>query len=128
MSLAALGWAFGRHVIALLYGQGFAESGPLLEWLSLSLALIFFSSAVGQPLNAWGLQQQFFRITLVGAVVNVALNFVLIPRLGVWGGVATTLLAEGLVGISSLWVRRRYVRISWGRIPRNRFSLASLQP
>jgi O-antigen/teichoic acid export membrane protein len=113
ISLAALGWAFGRHVIVFLYGQGFAESGPLLEWLSIDLALAFFSAAVGQPLNAWGLQRKFVQVTLVGAVVNVALNFILIPRFGVWGAVVTTLLAEGLVGVGCLWVRRRHVRILW---------------
>jgi O-antigen/teichoic acid export membrane protein len=116
MSLAALGWAFGRYVIVLLYGQGFAESGPLLEWLSIDLALSFFSAAVGQPLNAWGLQRPYFLSTLGGAVVNVVLNCILIPWFGSWGAVITTLLAEGVVGVGCLWVRRRHVRISWWRI------------
>ena len=116
MSFAALGWAFGRYVIAVLYGQGFNESGPLLEWLSVTLALCFFNAAVGQPLNVWGLQGQFLRITLGGAVVNVALNFILIPRFGAWGAVITTLSAEAIVGVGGLWVRRRRVRIAWWRI------------
>ena len=116
MSLAALGWAFGRYVIILLYGQGFAESGPLLEWLSVNLALIFFSTAVGQPLNSWGLQGRFLRVTFIGAVVNISVNFALIPRFGVWGAVMTTLLAEALVGAGCLWVRKKHVPISWWSI------------
>jgi O-antigen/teichoic acid export membrane protein len=116
MSLAALGWAFGRYVIVFLYGQGFAESGPLLEWLSLDLALIFFSTGVGQPLNVWGLQRPYLLWTLNGAAVNVALNCILIPWFGAWGAVFTTLLAEGVVGVGCLWVRRTHVRISWWKI------------
>jgi O-antigen/teichoic acid export membrane protein len=116
MSLAALGWAFGRYVIVLLYGRGFAESGPLLEWLSLDLGLVFFSTGVGQPLNAWGLQRPYLLSTLSGAVVNVVLNCIFIPWFGAWGAVITTLLAEGVVGIGCVWVRKRHVRISWWRI------------
>jgi O-antigen/teichoic acid export membrane protein len=116
MSLAAFGWAFGRYVIVFLYGQSFAESGPLLEWLSVYLALVFFSTAVGQPLNTWGLQRQFFQMTLIGAIVNVALNFALIPRFGVWGAVIAILLAEGVVGAGCLRIRQKHVRISWWRI------------
>ena len=116
MPLAALGWAFGRYGIVLLYGHEFAESGPLLEWLSPNLALIFFSIGVGQPLTAWGLQRKHLRVTLSGAVVNVVLNCVMIPRFGVWGAVVTTLLAEFLVGIGCIWVRRTYIRLSWWRI------------
>lgn len=116
MPLAALGWAFGRYAVVLVYGHAFAESGPLLEWLSLNLALIFFSIGVGQPLTAWGLQRQHFRITLSGAVVNVALNLILIPRLGIWGAMITTLLAESVVGIACLRVRNRNIRLPWWEI------------
>jgi len=117
MSLAALEWAFGRYVIVLLYGEGSAESGALLAWLSLNLALIFFSTAVGQPLNVWVLQRPYLLWTLNRAAVNVALNCILIPWFGPWGAVITTLLAEGVVGVGCLWVRRTHVRISWWRIP-----------
>jgi O-antigen/teichoic acid export membrane protein len=116
MPLAALGWAFGRHVMVLLYGSGFAESGPLLEWLALNLALIFFSTGIGMPLTTWGLQRIYLKIALTGAIVNVVLNFILIPYFGVWGAVITTLLAEGIVGFGCLWARRRHVALRWQRI------------
>lgn len=116
MPLAALGWAFGRHGVVLLYGLEFAESGPLLEWLSLNLALIFFNIGVGNPFFAWGLQLPHFKVTCTGAVFNVALNWVLIPRFGAWAAVVTTLLAEVVVGVGCLWVRNRHVRLPWWTI------------
>ena len=116
LPFAALGWGFGRHVIDLLYGSPFVQSGPLLEWLSLNLVLIFFSTGIGQPMNAWGLQKNYFKIVASGAMLNVVLNLALIPYLGVWGAVVTTLLAEGFVGIGCLWIRRSHVPIRWWAI------------
>jgi len=104
--IAALGWAVGRYVILLLFGREYAGAGPIFEWLCLNLALIFFNTAYGWPLNAWGAQRRSFLITLVGAIVNLALNFLLIPRFGLWGAVTTTLLAELAVMTVTIWMRR----------------------
>jgi O-antigen/teichoic acid export membrane protein len=109
--LAALGWAFGRHVIVLLYGVGFSESGPLFEWLSLNLALVFVNNGIGSPLLAWGQQRLHFCITAVAAALNVALNLVLIPHYGAWGAVITTILAEAVVTVVCLIVRRKNVPV-----------------
>jgi O-antigen/teichoic acid export membrane protein len=113
--IAALGWALGRHVIVFLFGQGFAPAGPLFEWLSLNTALIFFNVGYNQPLNAWNAQKLVFYCTLVGAISNVAANVILIPRFGPWGAVATTILAELVVMISTIWMRRSLYSLNWHR-------------
>jgi O-antigen/teichoic acid export membrane protein len=116
LPLAALGWAFGRRIVVVLYGHDFAEAGPLFEWLSLNIGLIFCNVGLGNPFDAWGLQVPHFRISCAGAVVNVALNCFLIPRLGAWAAVGTTLIAEVVVGIACLAVRNRHIRQSWWSI------------
>lgn len=116
MPLAALGWAFGRSGIVMLYGREFAESGPLLEWLSLNIGLVFFNVGIGNPFDAWGLQLPHFKVGLTGAVLNVALNYMLIPRFGAWAAVTTTLLSEAVVGAGCLWIRNKHVRIPWWTI------------
>jgi O-antigen/teichoic acid export membrane protein len=110
--IAAMGWAGGRYVVPLMYGQHFAASGPMLEWLSLNIALVFFNIGVGWPLIAWGRQKENFYATAVGAVLNVGLNWALIPRYGVWPAIATTIFAELAVMVYLLYWRRRICPIS----------------
>ena len=105
--IAAMGWAGGRYVVPLLYGDRFAASGPMLEWLSLNIALVFFNSGIGCPLNAWGYQKENFYASAVAAVLNVGLNCALIPRYGYWPAVAATILAELAVMVYLLYSRRR---------------------
>ncbi|MCA1567954.1 MAG: flippase [Acidobacteria bacterium] len=111
--LAALGWAVGRHLIALLFGPGFSASGPLFEWLSLNLALIFFNVGYVMPLNAWQHESLAFRCTLAGALTNLGLNFWLIPKYGAKGAVVTTVLAEAVVLVAAVVARRGVHPLPW---------------
>lgn len=114
--IAAMGWAGGRYVVTLMYGQHFAASGPMLEWLSLDIGLVYFNIGIGWALNAWGHQKETFYTAGVAAVLNVGLNCALIPRYGVWAAVATTILAELAVMVFLLYWRRRICPIPALRI------------
>jgi O-antigen/teichoic acid export membrane protein len=53
-----------------------------------------------------------FKVTLISAVVNVILNFALIP---IWGEIAaafTTLIAEIIGFICNYWEGRKYVKVN----------------
>jgi len=118
LPVSAVCWALGRHVVHLLYGSQYAESGPLFEWLSLNIALNSFTWGIIYPLNAWGHQKKTLWITVLGAVANVGLNFLVIPRFGAPGAVATTLFAEVVVLIGGVIARRKisplpWVKLSW---------------
>jgi hypothetical protein len=39
-----------------------------------------------------------------------------IPHFGAWAAVVTTLFAEGIVGVGSLWIMNRLVRLPWWTI------------
>lgn len=70
-------------IVRLAYGGAFAEAGPILAvhiWASI---FVFLGVARGQWLVNEGLQKFYLAATLAGAVLNVLLNLVLIPR---WGG------------------------------------------
>jgi O-antigen/teichoic acid export membrane protein len=114
--IAAMGWAGGRYVVRLMYGQHFADSGPMLEWLSLNIALVFFNVGIAWPLNAWGHQRANFYASGVAAILNVGLNWALIPRYGVWPAIAATILAELAVMVYILYWRRRVCPIPALRI------------
>ena len=116
LPVSAVCWALGRNIVHLLYGTRFAESGPLFEWLSLNIVVSSFTWGITFPLNAWGHQKKTFYITLLAAVTNVGLNFVVIPRYGAPGAVATTLLAELVAMVSGLVVRRKICPLPWVKL------------
>jgi O-antigen/teichoic acid export membrane protein len=62
--------------------------------------------------------QRLPAITLAGALVNIAANFLLIPVMGMMGGAVATLLAYAVMAlVLYLDVRKFYpVRYEWGRI------------
>ena len=64
--------------------------------------------------------QRLPAITLAGAMVNIAANFLLIPVMGMMGGALATLLAYAVMAIALyVDVQRFYpVRYEWGRIAR----------
>lgn len=115
LPLSALGWAVGRYPMLLVFGQGFSNSGVMFEWLSLNIAFIFFNIGYLVPLTAWQHQNIAFRCTLAGAMVNLGLNLVLIPRYGAHGAVVSTLAAEVAVFIASIRVRRHIYPLPWPR-------------
>jgi O-antigen/teichoic acid export membrane protein len=105
--LAALGWSFGRHVVELLYGDAFAESGPYFEWLSLSIALTYLNYGLVSILVPLGRSMLQFQIIAVAASINLALNAILIPLYGAWGSVYALVAAETVVLGLGLVMRNR---------------------
>lgn len=90
---------FGSDLILLLFGPSYLEALPTLKihtW-----AGIFVSLGVGS--SGWfineGLQKIAFYRTAVGAVLNIALNFVLIPNWGIQGAAMATLIAQATVNV-----------------------------
>lgn len=113
---SALGWGLGRHIIALFFGPAFVAAGEIFEWLSLNVVLIFFNVAYNRPLQAWGEQVRALRNNIFGSLVNVSANLLLIPLIGLWGAVITTLLSEIVVMISVIATRRSVHPVGWFRI------------
>jgi O-antigen/teichoic acid export membrane protein len=82
-----------RLVVRLLLGAAFAGSASILPVLALRLVLTGFGAARSLFIT----NDRLFGLALVGAVAgactSVTLNFVLIPRWGVWGAVVAGLLS-----------------------------------
>jgi O-antigen/teichoic acid export membrane protein len=97
----------------LIFGASYAQSGRIFEWLCLDLVLVFFNMAYNQPLVTWNHQRLALRCTIAGAVVNVVLNLLLIPRFGSMGAVVATIAAEIAVLCATVSIRRNVHHIDW---------------
>ena len=98
-----------KAIVALLYGRQFHSAAPLLAVLIWSEVAVFFGTVVVNVLIASNLQRYLLLPTAGGAIANILLNFVLIPRFGAGGAAWATLISYSLAwGVTLLpFVRTR---------------------
>ena len=81
-------------VIHLLYGEQYNQAGSVLMIHIWAGVFVFLGVASGKWLTAENLQMLSFWRTFNGMVINVILNFVLIPKYGVSGAAVATLISQ----------------------------------
>ena len=85
-------------LIVLLFGKAFLFAGKVLAIHIWGGIFVFLGVASGQWYLAEGLQRLAFYRTALGAVFNIAINLVFIPRYGVVGAAVSTVLSQITVG------------------------------
>ncbi len=88
-------WAIAPDLISLVFGESFEESAAVLGLLAWLLLLSGVKNLLGIFLMACDLQPLRVRNQSITAVLNVTLNALLIPWIGIQGAVLATLIAEG---------------------------------
>lgn len=83
-------------LIRVAYGAEFAAAGPVLALHAWSSVFVFLGVARSQYLVNEGHTRFYLGSTVAGLVVNVALNFWLIPRDGAWGAALATVIAQAV--------------------------------
>jgi PST family polysaccharide transporter len=95
-------------LIHKLYGSAYGQSSAILAiqiWAGITVSMSFVH---GKWLLAEGLQRYGLGYTVLGAVVNITLNLVLIPRFGATGAAWATLATQvGLLPIQLLLPKAR---------------------
>lgn len=91
-----------RQIVVLVAGERFAESASSLMLLAIALLFCFGAYFWGQcilvPIKR---ESTVFRITIICAIVNVILNFLLIPIWKENAAAITTIVAEGIAYVLS---------------------------
>ncbi|MBW2312904.1 MAG: flippase [Deltaproteobacteria bacterium] len=97
--IAFLVW-FGEDLVRVLFGAEYGEAGVLLGFFALRL---FFTS-VGLARTIFVTNERLFRFSmgtaLAGVIVNIGLNLLWIPRFGLEGAVAASLISFTVSGIA----------------------------
>lgn len=109
------GMVLGGQAYLAMYGAAMAPGAGLCQALFGILLIGFFMT----PLRmAMFVKERTLANTLVlaaGAVVNVALNVILIPRHGIWGAAISVGAALTLTGVVQYFVTRR--ALPWAGVP-----------
>jgi O-antigen/teichoic acid export membrane protein len=90
-----------------VFGMDYERATLALRILMIHCLIYYLHQVYGHSLIAWNQQRQHLRALAAGAIVNVALNFALIPRFGIEGAAVATLSAEATVITWLVVVHRR---------------------
>jgi O-antigen/teichoic acid export membrane protein len=107
LPIAAGGLVVAPQLVELVAGDGFAGAADPLRVLLFAGALAAVSGLFGYALIAAGRQTSALRLALAALVVNLALNFALVPSLGVDAAAFVALGSELLMVAGGLWLVRR---------------------
>ncbi len=88
---------FSKQIILRLFGTGFSQSIPVLSLLSVSCFIIITSTTFLSPLLFTDRQVDYFKTSLAGAVVNVILNIITIPKFSYYGAVYSTIFSNAVI-------------------------------
>ncbi|OWV05272.1 MULTISPECIES: flippase [unclassified Fibrobacter] len=106
-------FVFGEETIQLIGGAEY-ESGALsLQILSIALLVAIFAGYFCNAILVPNRQEKkFLNITIMSAVLNICLNFIMIPKIGILGAAITTLISEVLVVILSFKESLKCLKLS----------------
>jgi len=108
--IAAGGAFFAPTVLSIVFGNSYLDGSTALRILFLSAGFVFVNMALANPLLAWKRDREYLFIVLSGAVLNLALNAMLIPMAGIAGAAWATAAAEALVLLLALRTQLRHPR------------------
>jgi len=102
---------FASQIVILLYGEKFISASPVLQIYIWSAVATFLGVASSQFLVAENLTKISFYRTLIGMIINVILNFILIPRVGIIGSAIATLISYSAATFSLLFWQSTYKQV-----------------
>lgn len=98
-----------QPLLTLLFGHQFLAACPLLLLLAWAIPLDFLTSYLSNAYIAWGMENSILLCTAIGAVSNILLNLLWIPRYGAAAAAVNTLLSY-LIFLASLALVGRYTK------------------
>ena len=93
---------FGKDVMTLVFGESYKEGAMALSILAVGQLINTTIGPVAMLLNMTGYEKDVMRIVAFSAVINIFLNILLIPPLGMSGAAITTAI--------SLTIMKLYLR------------------
>lgn len=102
----------GRVFAPIFFGDEFVSCGILIIFLSPTVLSLSWANVIRmQYLIPNKMDTEFTISTIVGAVVNLVVNALLIPKYGALGAIWGTLCAETSLTVYQTWVVRKFLPI-----------------
>lgn len=98
-----------KAIIIVLFGNRFIKAEVPLLILTVNILVIGTNMFFGNPLIAWGKQKSYSFAILSGAVANIILNILLIPKYSYLGAAFATLISEVVVFLGVFYLFNLYI-------------------
>lgn len=100
-----------NEIIKIFSGNEFMEAVKTMKILSLIIFFIAFSNFLGiQILYPRGEEKKVLYSVIVGAIINFSLNWLLIPKYAQNGAAVATVIAEGFVLLTQIFLGYKYLK------------------
>jgi len=113
LPLSVGGTILGGSIVFMIFGEGYAESVLPFQILMWNVVVIWIRQHFSNGLIACNLQNRHLAGAALGAVSNIALNAIFIPRYGIAAAAVTTLFSELLVLSFMYREFRKVVRVDF---------------
>ncbi len=88
-----------KHLIPMLYGNEFLPAINIFYILTIAVFFSYLANVWLYTLNALGKQKIYTIATAIGLIVNLSLNFLLIPKYSYFGAAWATVATEIIAGL-----------------------------
>lgn len=104
--VAIIGLVFSSYIIKVFYGPIFSPAVLALQILIIMSALNYIYGPFYLILIAANKQKKVFRISFIGALINIILNIILIPYYSLYGAAIATLITYIFLAVSAIYYSR----------------------
>jgi O-antigen/teichoic acid export membrane protein len=110
-----------EFLIRIIYGNGFSDATVLFQIMTIALLFVFLNHIYASIFNAIDKQHVFTIFTFVCMLLNISMNYTLIPIMSAHGAVIATISTELLLSVLSIIAIYKHI----GRPTKNFWSLNS---
>jgi O-antigen/teichoic acid export membrane protein len=114
--LAAILLIFPKFFMGL-YGAEFLIGFEVLRWLIIGRLVNVFSGSVGNLMQMSGQQKSYMVILIIGSLINVGLNYMLIPVYGIKGAAFASVCSLSFWNLTMVYVVKKKFGFSTFYIP-----------
>ncbi len=112
LSLVPVVFMLSNRIINIIYGTGYEHSIHVLNVLIFVIIFLFPGNLFAHILASSNRHKQLALGNFVGVVVNIVLNFILIPKYGYTGAGIATIITEAILCLLLYRVMSGFIRIS----------------
>lgn len=102
-----------EECVRILFGMDYLSVIPSMQILCVTLVTIALSNFTGyQILVTIGKEKFVLYSTVIGAIINLTVNFLLVPTLGHYGAAISAVITETVIAIYQFWYVKKFVEIN----------------
>ena len=107
LPLVAGGLILSHDFIRIIFGKEYLPAIPIFQILLLTVFLVFPGSLIGNAIFCYDKQKKLINYFVLGALGNVAFNFLLIPVWGTIGSAISTIITQIVSNGFSWWKMKK---------------------